>query len=81
VINVSVLPLLLAVLTRWLDRQDRDVIRYLIEENRVLRQQLQGRRLQLIDDDRRRLAVRAHRPAQERIGSDNRRDLAQSPTA
>ena len=46
-INVSVLPLLLAVLTRWLDRQDRDVIRYLIEENRVLRQQLQGRRLQL----------------------------------
>ena len=34
---------------------------YLIEENRVLRAQLRGRRLRLSDDERRRLAVRGHR--------------------
>jgi hypothetical protein len=45
VINASALQLLLAVLTGRLDRQDRDVLRYLVEENRVLRQQLGGRRL------------------------------------
>jgi hypothetical protein len=52
--------LLLTFLTRWLDRQEREVLRYLLEENRVLRRQLRGRRLQLTDDDRRRLAVRAY---------------------
>src|SRR5712691_8279315 len=34
---------------------------YLMEENRILRGQLSGRRLQLTDDDRRRLAVRGQR--------------------
>jgi hypothetical protein len=37
------------------------VIRYLVEENRVLRAQLRGRRLRLTDDQRRRLALRGHR--------------------
>ena len=37
-----VIPLLLAVLTRWLHRQDLDVFRYLVEENRVLRRQAAG---------------------------------------
>jgi plasmid stability protein len=46
---------------RVLDGQERDVLRYLLEENRVLRCQLWGRRLQLTDDDRSRLAVRAYR--------------------
>ena len=39
----------------------REALAYLIEENRVLRAQLGGRRLRLTDDDRRRLAVRAFR--------------------
>ena len=34
---------------------------YLVEENRVLRRQLRGQRLQFTDDDRRRLAVLGHR--------------------
>jgi hypothetical protein len=34
---------------------------YLIEENRILRGQLRGRRLRLTDDERRRLAVRGRR--------------------
>src|SRR5436309_12348742 len=50
-----------AVLIGWLDRQEREALAYLIEENRVLRAQLGGRRLRLTDDDRRRLAVRACR--------------------
>lgn len=41
----------------WLEREQRDVIEFLREENRVLKAQLQGRRLRLTDDDRRRLAV------------------------
>ena len=37
------------------------MLAYLIEENRVLRRQLGGRRLRLTDDDRRQLAARAYR--------------------
>ena len=53
--------MLLVVLTGWLERREREALAYLIEENRLLRRQLGGRRLRLTDDDRRRLAVRAHR--------------------
>jgi transposase InsO family protein len=53
--------MLLLVLTGWLERREREAIAYLIEENRLLRRQLGGRRLRFTDDDRRRLAVRAHR--------------------
>jgi hypothetical protein len=42
--NVSALQLLLAVLTGWLDRREREILRYLVAENRVLRRRLQGRR-------------------------------------
>ena len=59
-IDISAFQLLLTLLTSWLDREDREVLRYLLEENRVLRRQLSGRRLQLTDADRRRLAVRAY---------------------
>jgi transposase InsO family protein len=50
-----------AVLIGWLDRQERDALAYLMEENRILRAQLGGQRLRLTDDDRRRLAARAFR--------------------
>jgi putative transposase len=53
--------MLLVVLTSWLERREREAIAYLIEENRLLRRQLGGRQLRYTDDDRRRLAVRAHR--------------------
>jgi transposase InsO family protein len=61
VIDVVALQLLLRAVTAWPDRRERNALAYLIEENRLLRQQLGGRRLHLTDDDRRRLAVRAHR--------------------
>ena len=54
--------MLLLTVTSWLDRQEREILAYLIEENRVLRRrQLGGRRPRLTDDDRRQLAARAHR--------------------
>jgi putative transposase len=61
VIDASAIQMVLAVLTGWLDHQERLSLAYLIEENRVLRRQLGGQRLQFTDDDRRRLAVRGHR--------------------
>ena len=60
-IDVSVLRLLLLALIGWLDHREREALAYLIEENRLLRRQIGGRRLRLTDDDRRRLAIRAHR--------------------
>ena len=60
-IDFSALQLLLMGLTGWLERREREAIAYLIEENRLLRRQLGRCRLHLTDDDRRRLAARAHR--------------------
>jgi hypothetical protein len=61
VIDLTTLRLVLSVLTGWLDCREREAIAYLIEENRLLRRQLCGRRLRHTDDDRRRLAARAYR--------------------
>jgi hypothetical protein len=44
-----------------LDRQEREAVAYMLEENRLLRRQLGTRRLRLTDADRRRLAARAYR--------------------
>ena len=52
-IDVSAFQMLLLPVTSWLDQREREVLAYLIEENRVLRRQLGGRRLRLTDDDRR----------------------------
>jgi hypothetical protein len=51
--------LLLISIAGWLGQQQREVIDYLQEENRVLRQQLGNKRLRLSDDQRRRLAAKA----------------------
>ena len=45
----------------WLNRHQEDLIDYLREENRVLREQLGGRPLRLSDAQRRRLAVRGQK--------------------
>ena len=55
------LHLFAAALFGWLKGQQRDVIEFLREENRVLKRQLRGRWLQLWDGDRRRLAVLGER--------------------
>jgi putative transposase len=52
------LQFLLLLFSGWVNRHQNQGLDYLMEENRVLRQQLGGRRLQLTDNQRRRLAVK-----------------------
>ncbi|MDF1800320.1 MAG: integrase core domain-containing protein [Planctomycetota bacterium] len=55
------LHVLLASLAGLMNQQQARVLEYLVEENRVLKEQLKGRRLRLTDDQRRRLAVKGVR--------------------
>jgi hypothetical protein len=50
---------MLIAVSGWMNYRQLQVIDYLREENRVLREQLGGRRVRLDDNQRRRLAVRA----------------------
>jgi transposase InsO family protein len=52
---------LLVALAGWVNRHQLEVITYLREENRVLTEQLGGRRLHFTDHQRRRLAATGHR--------------------
>jgi len=53
--------LLLLTFAGWVSRQQQFAIECLLEENRVLREQLGSKRLSLTDDQRRRLAAKAVR--------------------
>ena len=55
------LHFLIFTVAGWLNRHQEDLIDYLREENRVLREQLGGRPLRLTDAQRRRLAVRGRK--------------------
>ena len=59
--DLSPLRLLLVTLAGWVNRHQQEVIDYLVEENRVLHEQLDDRRMRLNDDQRRRLAGRGQR--------------------
>jgi transposase InsO family protein len=59
--DIYPLQVLLAALAGWMNRHQQDVIAYLVEENRVLKEQLKGKRMRLTDDQRRRLAAKAKR--------------------
>src|SRR3974390_3639718 len=50
---------LLIAVAGWMNQRQLQAVDYLREENRVLREQLGGRRLRLSDDQRRRLAAKA----------------------
>src|SRR4030095_1625783 len=50
---------MLIAVSGWMNHRQQLVIDYLREENRVLREQLGGRRARLDDNQRRRLGVRA----------------------
>ena len=63
--DVYPLQVLLVTLAGWVNRHEH-VIEYLVEENRVLKGQLGGRRLRLTDDQRLRLAAKG-RPLGRRV--------------
>src|SRR2546425_3497857 len=52
----------------WMSRHQQEVISYLIEENRVLREQMGNRRLKFNDDQRRRLAAKAKKLGRRMLG-------------
>jgi len=64
--NTLELQLLMLIFAGWVNRTQQDVIEYLQEENRVLREQLGGKRLRFTDAQRRRLATKAKRQSAER---------------
>ena len=53
------LQFVLMAMAGWMNQRQQQVIEYLQEENRVLREQTGKRRLRFSDDQRRRLAVKA----------------------
>ena len=57
--NTLRLQLLMLLSAGWVNRSQQDVIQYLQEENRVLREQLGRKRLRFTDGHRRRLAAKA----------------------
>jgi transposase InsO family protein len=58
---------MLTALAGWWSDQRQEAVAYLIEENRILRARLRGRRLWLTDEDRRRLATCGHRLGRRRL--------------
>ena len=60
---MSTLPLQFLILTMagWVNRNQQDVIDYLREENRILREHVGDRRPRFRDSQRRRLVVRARK--------------------
>ncbi len=76
--------LFVAILAGWINEHQQAAIEYLREENRVLKEQLGGKRLRLTDDQRRRLAAKGKalgRKALKEIVSsmDLRPDSTRSP--
>ena len=59
----------------WLNRKQQRVIDYLVEENRVLREQIGKKRLTFTDGQRRRLAVKA-----KAVGLSRLKDIARAAT-
>ena len=57
----NALQFLILTTAGWINRQHEETICYLMAENRVLKEQLGGRRLRLTDSQRRRLAIRGKR--------------------
>jgi putative transposase len=62
------LNLLLMMFAGWVNRHQLDVIDYLQEENRVLKERLGGRRIRFTDSERRRLARKAYALGRKVLG-------------
>ena len=60
--------LLVVALAGWLNRRQQAVIDYLIEENRVLKEQVEGNRLRFTDEQRIQLAVKAKALGRQLLG-------------
>ncbi len=61
------LQLLMMIFSGWVNRSQQNVIEYLQEENRVLREQLGEKPLRFTDQQRRRLAAKARSIGRKRL--------------
>src|SRR5437870_13747418 len=59
---------LIVAIAGWMNRHQQAVVEYLMEENRVLREQIDRRRMRFDDDQRRRLAAKAKRWGRKLLG-------------
>ena len=59
--------LYLVILAGWMNRQQQEVIAYLLTENRVLKEKFGKKRILLDDDQRRRLAVKGNVLGRKRL--------------
>jgi putative transposase len=59
--SLSPLQMLLVTLAGWVNRHHQHVVEYLVAENRVLKEQVKGRRPRFTHDQRRRLAANGRR--------------------
>jgi putative transposase len=62
-----ILHILIAMVAGWLQQHQQQTIAYLLEENRILKAHLSGRRLRFSDTERRRLAALAHPLGRKRL--------------
>jgi transposase InsO family protein len=62
-----ILHILIAMVAGWLQQHQQQTIAYLLEENRILKAHLCGRRLRFSDTERRRLAALAHPLGRKRL--------------
>lgn len=62
------LSMLLMMLAGWMNRQQQEMIDYLREENKILREKLGGKRILLTDNQRRRLAILGKRLGRKVLG-------------
>jgi putative transposase len=56
---MNALQFLMLIFAGWVNHSQQHLIEYLQEENRVLREKLDGKRLLFSDEQRRRLSVKA----------------------
>lgn len=65
--NLHALRFFLLIFAGWVNRHQQRVSEYLVEENRVLKEQMENRRVRLNDDQRRRLAAKAKGPGRQAL--------------
>lgn len=66
--KINPMTILLAMLAGWLNRQQADIIDYLTEENKILREKLGPKRILLNDNQRRRLAILGKKLGRKTLG-------------
>ena len=71
--SAAPLQFLLLVFVGWVNRRQLEILEFLQEENRVLREQLGGRRLRFTDAQRRRLAATGNALGRRVLLSDRNR--------